>query len=66
MPIVEVKLWEGRSHEQKAEMAKGITEVVSRAANVNPKVVTVIFTEVKKCNWSIEGVMTSEQKDPVK
>ncbi|KKK74646.1 hypothetical protein LCGC14_2881680, partial [marine sediment metagenome] len=28
MPVIEIKLWEGRTREQKAEIAKRITDTV--------------------------------------
>ncbi len=59
MPFIQITLWEGRSADQKAEIAKGITEVVSRVAGVAPNAVTIIFSDVKKSDWSIGGAMAS-------
>ncbi len=61
MPVVEIKLWKGRDREQKAEMAKGITEVISRVGKTAPENVHVVFTEVDQENWAIAGKLADEE-----
>jgi len=55
MPIVEIKLWKGRSYEQKAEMARKITDVISIVGKTAPENVKIIFNDVEKSNWAEGG-----------
>ncbi len=40
MPIIEVKLWAGRTREQKAELARRFTEAMVEVVGCPPKAVT--------------------------
>lgn len=60
MPFIQIKIWEGRTKEEKARMAKYITEAVVHAIEVPPEVVTVVFQEVPKENWAVAGKLSSE------
>ena len=62
MPTVHVELFPGRTHEQKAELAKAITDVVVRIAKAAPEGTEVIFTEVPKEHWARAGVLASDEK----
>jgi 4-oxalocrotonate tautomerase len=57
MPIVRVDLFEGRSREQKRELARGITEVVARTCGVSPDGVHVLITERTRENWARGSVL---------
>jgi len=58
MPVVEIKLWKGRSREQKAEMAKRITEIISEVGKTASENVHLIFTDVEKENWAEAGKLS--------
>ncbi len=60
MPIVRVEMWPGRTHEQKAELARAITEAVVRIAKTTPEATIVVFEDVAKENWAQAGVLASE------
>ncbi len=60
MPIVRVEMWPGRTHEQKAELAKAITDAVVRIAKTTPEATTVVFTDVPKENWAQGGKLASD------
>ena len=62
MPVVTVSMYEGRSLDQKRELAKGITEVVSRVTGVEPAGVHVVINEVKRENWSIGGLLWPDRQ----
>lgn len=62
MPIVRVEMWPGRTHAQKAELAKRITETVVDVAHTTPDATIVIFEDVAKENWAIGGVLASDTK----
>ena len=55
MPVVRVSFYEGRSDEQKREIAEIITDALVRVAGSNRKAVNVLFDEHAKNNWVIGG-----------
>lgn len=59
MPIVRVEMWEGRTHAQKAELARVITEAVVTIAHTTPEATTVIFDDIAKENWASGGKLAS-------
>lgn len=62
MPIIHVTLFEGRTPEQKREFAEVITRETSRILKSEPASVDIIFTDVKKSEWSTGGKLWSDQK----
>lgn len=58
MPVIEIKLWKGRTKEQKAEMAKRITEVVCEVGKTTPENVQIIFSDYEKSDWAIAGKLS--------
>jgi 4-oxalocrotonate tautomerase len=55
MPIVTIELIEGRTVDQKREIAKQITETIKNVVNVPEDVIEVIFYDLKKENYSKGG-----------
>jgi 4-oxalocrotonate tautomerase len=62
MPVVTVSMYEGRTLEQKRELASGITEVVSRVTGVPSSGVHVVINEVKRENWAIGGLLWPDRQ----
>ena len=65
MPYVNIKLTGGReapTAEQKAELIKGVTELLSRVLNKNPETTVVIIDEVETDNWGIGGKTVTEKR----
>ena len=60
MPIVRVSLWSGRTKEQKAELAKALTDTRVEVAKVPAEAVTVLFEELPKESWATRGRLHSE------
>ena len=60
MPIIRVEMWAGRTQEQKAELAKAITEAVVTIAHTSPESTIVIFDDVQRENWAENGKLSSE------
>jgi 4-oxalocrotonate tautomerase len=60
MPILRVSLWAGRTKEQKAELAKALTDTMVKVAKVPPEAVTIMIEELPKENWASRGVLHSE------
>ena len=60
MPIVRVEMWSGRTHAQKQELARVITEAMVNIAHTTPEATIVIFEDIPKENWAQSGVLTSD------
>ena len=60
MPFVEVKLWQGRTREQKAEVARRFTEALVEVARCAPESVTVVFEDHAKGDWAEAGRLCDE------
>ena len=62
MPIVRVEMWTGRTHAQKAELARIITEAMVTIAYTTPEATIVVFDDIPKENWANAGVLASDAK----
>jgi 4-oxalocrotonate tautomerase len=60
VPIVRVEMWPGRTHAQKAELTKLITEAIVNVAHTTPEATIIIFEDISKENWAIGGVLASD------
>lgn len=60
MPILRVSLWSGRTKEEKAELAKALTDTMVQVAKVPPEAVTIMFEELPKENWATKGILHTE------
>jgi 4-oxalocrotonate tautomerase len=54
MPHVVVKLWPGKSEQQKTELAQEIVEDVMRVLNYGEESVSVAMEEVRPEDWADE------------
>ncbi len=61
MPVLRVSMWSGRTKEQKAEIAKALTDVMVRIGKTTPDGTIIIFEDVDKSNWAHGGVLASEK-----
>ena len=58
MPYVNIKVTGGSeapSAEQKAELIRGVTELLARVLNKNPQTTVVVIDEVDMDNWGVGG-----------
>jgi len=55
MPFVTVKMWEGRTTEQKAAIIEKVTEALVETMGVEPQYVSVVLQEYSKDNWGVGG-----------
>ncbi len=56
MPFVNIKITkESASAEQKAELIKGVTDLLVKVLNKNPQTTVVVIEEVDMDNWGIGG-----------
>ena len=60
MPIVTIELTrEGVTREQKQQLIKGATELISGVLNKDPNLTHVIIDEVDLDNWGVAGEQVS-------
>jgi 4-oxalocrotonate tautomerase len=63
MPFVNIKITqETVAKEQKHQLVKGVTELLSAVLNKNPATTHVIIDEVNTDNWGIEGELVTERR----
>lgn len=61
MPIVSVEMFSGRTHAQKQELARAITEAVANIAHTTQEATIVIFRDVERENWAQGGKLASDE-----
>lgn len=60
MPTIRVELFEGRTSEQKAALAREITAACVRVLGGNPGGVDILFYDIKRSDWATGGALWSE------
>jgi 4-oxalocrotonate tautomerase len=61
MPYVNIKITrEGATSQQKAELIKGVTELLVRVLNKTPATTFVVIDEVATEDWGIAGLPVRE------
>lgn len=61
MPTIRVELFEGRTPQQKADLARELTQACVRVLGGSADGVDVIFTDVARHDWATGGVLWSER-----
>lgn len=57
MPYVKIEMITGRSPEQKALVAKDVTDALVKHAKARPENVMVVFQDVAATDWAENGEM---------
>jgi 4-oxalocrotonate tautomerase len=60
MPIVRIEMYPGRTHAQKAELARVITEAIVTIAQTTPEATQIVFQDVPREDWAIAGTLVSD------
>ncbi|MBM3959603.1 MAG: 4-oxalocrotonate tautomerase [SAR202 cluster bacterium] len=55
MPVIHVYLYEGRTREQKAELAKAMTDDVVKIMKTTPEATHIVYHDVNKADWATAG-----------
>lgn len=61
MPLIRVEMLEGRSRDQKKEIAEVLTRELARILKCQIEQVQVIVREIDRDNWSTGGVLESHR-----
>ena len=59
MPIVKVEMWPGRTRDQKAKLAREITDAFERIGTPREATI-VVFEDIEKHNWAQAGALADE------
>lgn len=67
MPYVNIKITkEGATAEQKAELIRGVTDLLVTVLNKNPATTFVVIDEVEMEHWGIGGLPVEEYRKKLK
>lgn len=61
MPRVEIKLFEGRTLDQKRAMVKGVTEVIAETCKVPKERVSIVLHEMKTTELARGGILKCDE-----
>ena len=61
MPTIRVEIFEGRTSQQKAELAAELTDACVRVLGGSADSVDIVFYDVARQNWATGGVLWSEK-----
>ena len=61
MPIINVKLLEGRSDEQIKVLVTEVTHAVEKTTGANKEAIHVVIEEMRKDHYAVGGVRKSDQ-----
>ena len=62
MPYVNIRVLEGVTKEQKAQLVKEVTDSLVRILNKNPERTHVVIDEVPLDNWGLGGELSSDRR----
>jgi 4-oxalocrotonate tautomerase len=63
MPYVNIKITrDGATPEKKAEVIKGVTELLQKVLGKNPQTTVVVIDEVDTDNWGIGGETVTDRR----
>ena len=61
MPIVNVKLLDGRTDEKLKDLVSEVTHAVEKTTGANKEAIHVVIEEMKKSHYAVGGVRKSDQ-----
>lgn len=64
MPMIRVEMFSGRATEQKSAFAAAVTEAFVAHCGGTPQSVHVVFCDVERQDWAVNGKLMSEPAPP--
>lgn len=61
MPIIVVKMFEGKTLEQKRRLAHAVTGAVTESLGVDAQTVRVLIEEYPREDWAIGGTLVADR-----
>ena len=62
MPVIRVEWLEGRTPQQKEQLTTAITEAFVKIAQVSPEHVWIVFHDVKRSDWAMNGQLLGKER----
>lgn len=62
MPLVHIDLIEGRNEDQLRGLVKDVTDAIVKNTGAPAEHVHVVLNEMKKNNYSVAGILKSDEK----
>jgi 4-oxalocrotonate tautomerase len=60
MPIVTIKMLEGRTDDQKRDLVEKVTAAISKSVDAPKENISIIIEEMQKSHYAIGGVRKSD------
>ena len=60
MPNITIQWYAGRSQQQKRELTAAITEAMVKIGKTTPDQVHIVFLDIEKSNWGVNGKLASD------
>jgi 4-oxalocrotonate tautomerase len=60
MPNITIQWYAGRTPQQKREIVAAITDAMVKIGKTTPDQVQVVFQDIEKSNWGVNGKLASE------
>jgi 4-oxalocrotonate tautomerase len=64
MPMIDIKLFEGRSVDEKRDLVKAVTDAVAKSLKIGPERVRITLEEMDKYNHSVGGILAVDWTEP--
>ncbi|MEY4122658.1 MAG: hypothetical protein RLZZ457_1496 [Pseudomonadota bacterium] len=61
MPTIRVELLEGRTPEQKRDLAHALTEATCKTLGSKPEAVDILYSDVQRQDWAPGGELWSNK-----
>ena len=61
MPTLRVEMFEGRTPEQKRQLARELTDACVRVLGGSPDAVDILFYDIQRQDWSTGGTLWSDR-----
>ena len=61
MPLINVKMLEGRTPEEKRTLVKALTDVMVEVVGARREGTTVIIDEYPRDHWATNGIMVADR-----
>ncbi len=60
MPNITIQWYAGRTDQQKRDIVAAITDAMVRIAKTTPDQVHIVFQDVEKADWGVNGRLASD------
>jgi 4-oxalocrotonate tautomerase len=62
VPNITIQWFAGRTEQQRREIVAAITEAMVKIGKTTPDQVHIVFQDVEKANWGVNGKLASDAR----